>query len=146
MPGRFFSIAASAALGMALQSCAAGQSAKNKTKKLSACEAPDQASSHAAMAVRAKATEFAGCFSNYMKLRELDKVEVSLCARLTADIGGRPSRVRVFGEDDALSNDLKWCLEQQLWKMDFSKLQYSSAQKLTFPLRFEVRKSARNKR
>lgn len=106
----------------------------------STCASNSQAASHAAIATRAKSQNFAGCFVNHLKLNHISETRANVCARLTVRANGSVANASVQGDGDSLPNDLRWCLEQELWKMDYSKLQFSVSQKITFPLRFEVRK------
>ncbi|MCO4755786.1 MAG: hypothetical protein KC478_14995 [Bacteriovoracaceae bacterium] len=107
----------------------------------SSCKADSIEASHIELATKAMSSKFSGCFSNYLRLNKLDELSVKVCSHLIIHPVGKVVKARVSSnESKALSNDLKWCLEQELWKMNYSKLQFESSQSVKFPLHFQVRK------
>jgi len=142
-----------AALGILLAALTFGcavrsqkKDAKKITDKGPQCSDKAQASSHAQIAARANSQAFSGCFKNYLKLNpDAENLSVKFCAHIKTNSQGGVRRASlqdgVFnGDASSFPNDLRWCLEQQLWKLDFSGLQFGSPQILSFPLAFEVRK------
>lgn len=133
-------------LSLALLSCASGVGNKkiktNQNAALASCRPKTIESRHASIAVRSQASKFAGCLSNYMRLRNLSEFDLAVCADIGVKRDGSVSYASARGAGDSLPNELKWCLEQELWKTDFSKLQFESSQKIRFPIRFEVRRPA----
>lgn len=113
---------------------------RGSSSRGASCVAASQASKHAAISTRMSASRFSGCFLNYLKLHKTDSVHVELCSYMTVQADGAVSRARVVSAKGDLSNDLKWCIEQALWKMDYSGLQFQSTKNLQFPLSFKVRK------
>lgn len=120
--------------------------AKKNTDASFQCGGNAQASSHARIAARANSQAFSGCFKNYLKLNpDAKNLSVKFCAHIKTNSQGGVRKASlqdgVFnGGASSFPNDLRWCLEQQLWKLDFSGLQFESPQILSFPLAFEVRK------
>ena len=121
-----------------LLGCAAQQ--EHKREQASTCSAQSQEASHISIATKARAQMFSGCFANYLKLNKIEEIEVKVCNHLTVRANGTVAYARVSGDGADLPTDLRWCLEQQLWGMDYSKLQFSVSQKISFPMHFEVRK------
>ncbi|MEX0797955.1 MAG: hypothetical protein WEB87_06335 [Bacteriovoracaceae bacterium] len=124
-----------------LEGCAA-----KKTKKAARSEGPSCAensleAAHVNISTHASAHKFNGCFANYMGLNDLNELDVNICAFLLVRPDGSVSNAKVTGNHKALSNDLKWCLEQEFWKMNYSKLQFDVPQRIKFPMDFEVRKN-----
>lgn len=121
-----------------LAGCAGGKNAGKKPASL--CEAEGMDDKHVSLAIQAMSSKFSGCFKNYFKLYEVESVDLKVCNQITIRQNGSVSRARVIGNGMPISNDLRWCLEQELWKMDFSKLQFERTKRISFPLHFEVRK------
>lgn len=133
---------AALAFGCAVDSQKASPKASSKLE----CGGEGLASKHAEISARASAQAFSGCFQNYLKLNpQTEAFKVKFCAHIKTDSQGAPRRASLKsgsfnGDMDSFPNDLRWCLEQQLWKLNFSGLQFEAPQILSFPLAFEVRK------
>ena len=119
----------------------ANNNQRQNASTASTCKADSIEASHIELATKAMASNFSGCFANYLKLYKLESTQVNICSHLVIYPTGKVAKARVSSNDSkALSNDLKWCLEQELWKMNYSKLQFEFSQSVKFPLKFAVRK------
>ena len=122
-----------------LFSCASEKKKLMQNQKSSvSCTSPGLDSRHIRLSTQAKSHKFNGCFVNYLKLHKLDYLNLNTCVDMRLDSTGTVSNVSISG--DKLSNDLKWCLTQELWKMGYSKLQLLNATRVKFDLNFKVRK------
>ena len=104
----------------------------------SSCSKNSLAAEHVSISSHANSSKFNGCFLNHLRLNGLDALEAKICAYLVIRPNGEVSHAKVKGLDESLSTDLRWCLEQEFWKMNYSGLQFDVSQKIKFPISFKV--------
>ncbi|MBC75248.1 MAG: hypothetical protein CME64_04465 [Halobacteriovoraceae bacterium] len=125
-------------LVLSLSACANNKGPGRKTA--TTCGPTDLKSKHIKLATQANAKKFHGCFVNYFKLHKVEQLNLNACVNINIASSGRVSSVSLKPENNSsLSNDLKWCLTQEMWKMDYSKLQFSKRSSAKFNLNFKVR-------
>ena len=110
------------------------------TKKIShQCEynAESIESKHAILSAKRQGGALGNCFKNFIKF-ETDKTQsVHICHTLNVSKNGSVTYSKINGINSRVSNDLKMCLEQSLWTMDFKSLQLSENLFLKFPLSYQ---------
>lgn len=124
--------------GMLFGCASEKESLVQNQKPFKSCASPGLDSRHIRLSTQAKSHKFNGCFANYLKLHKIEHFNLNTCVDMRLDSSGTVSNVSISGDD--LSNDLKWCLTQELWKMNYSKLQLLNATRVKFDLNFKVRK------
>lgn len=78
------------------------------------------------------------CFKNYLQFEENKKQTIYTCNVLTVNRQGKVSYVYSRGyKGSIIPKDLKMCLEQGFWKMQFKGLQLSRGYTIKFPLSFQ---------
>lgn len=102
----------------------------------SSCSSNKLISKHMRIYAQYNLNSLKNCISNYVRLNK-KKLSVTTCNNVTINKYGKASSARVTG--DNLPTDLKWCIEQALWKADYSKLQISKKTFVKFPLSFEYK-------
>lgn len=92
---------------------------------------------HLAIAAKNKSRVFGSCFNNFIKFEKNKNQILFTCNLLTINPDGGIKYVYSrgqFGTD--LPKDLRMCLEQEMWKMDFSGLQLNQTLTVQFPVEF----------
>jgi hypothetical protein len=77
------------------------------------------------------------CFKNYIKFQEESKQTLKVCHTLNISKDGRVTYSNVTPIEGRVSNDLKMCLEQGFWVMNFEKLQLDEDLYVKFPLIYQ---------
>jgi len=92
---------------------------------------------HLVMAAKIKSSVLANCFRNFLRFEENKKQKISVCNQISIKRSGRVSYVQVTNANKrVLPKDLKMCIEQEYWKMNFSGLQLISSHLIQFQLNF----------
>ena len=77
------------------------------------------------------------CFRNFLKFEKNKHQKISTCNQISISRRGKVRFVQIRSEDKrALPKDLKMCLEQEFWRMDFAALQIKRDYIISFPLIF----------
>ena len=98
---------------------------------------PTQNQRHLIIAAKSKARLLERCFYHFMKFEENKKQKIFLCNNLTVERHGVVSFVYTRGQfGSSLPKDLKLCVEQEMWRMDFQGLQLSEKGTIQFPIEF----------
>ncbi len=77
---------------------------------------------HAVISAKRQGRALANCFKNYIRFQENKKQSINICHQISIKVSGKVNSTRVFGIDTKIPNDLKMCLEQSLWVMNFKSL------------------------
>lgn len=92
---------------------------------------------HLVIAAKIKSSVLANCFRNYLRFETEKKQSISVCNQLSIKKSGRVSYVQITNANKrVLPKDLKMCIEQEYWKMDFEGLQLESSHLIEFQLNF----------
>lgn len=92
---------------------------------------------HLIIATQIKSSVMVNCFKNYLRFEKNKKQVISTCNQLAVRKRGDVSFVQVTNANKrSLPKDLKMCIEQEYWKMDFSGLQLDQSYIIKFPLNF----------
>ncbi|MBD65209.1 MAG: hypothetical protein CME62_08380 [Halobacteriovoraceae bacterium] len=91
-------------------------------------------------AAKAQANILARCFKNYLQFEEDKNQEIKICNTLTVQRSGKVTFVHTRGfKGDRLPKDLKMCMEQEYWKMNFARMQLDRRYTIRFPIHFKSR-------
>lgn len=92
---------------------------------------------HLVKAAKIKSSVLANCFKNYLRFEKNKKQTLSVCNQLYIKRSGRVSFVQVVNATrKALPKDLKMCIEQEYWAMNFKGLQLLNSHSIVFQLNF----------
>ena len=92
---------------------------------------------HLVMAAKIKSSVLANCFRNFLRFEENKKQSLSVCNQISVKRDGRVSYVQVTNANRrTLPKDLKMCIEQEYWRMNFSGLQLAENHLIQFQLNF----------
>jgi hypothetical protein len=98
---------------------------------------PNQQSAHATMSIKSQMSKMKACFKNYIKFQEESKQTLKVCHTLNIAKTGKVTYSKVTPIEGRISNDLKMCLEQGFWVMNFEKLQLDEDLFVKFPLIYQ---------
>ena len=94
---------------------------------------------HVTIAARNKARVLSRCFANYMKFEKNKSQNIYSCNLLTIRSNGSVKYVYTRGQSGStIPKDLKMCIEQELWKMNFKGLQLNREVSIRFPIEFKT--------
>lgn len=117
-----------------LSSCSSG------TKKpLHSCElAPNNTEDrHLIIAAKLKMNGLGRCFKNYLKFEENKKQSFKICHNLNVAKSGKVTYSKAYGIGTSIPKDFKMCIEQELWLMNFEKLQPTKPRYIKFPFIYQ---------
>lgn len=110
----------------------------NSTRKN--CQDDKWQTRHVKMATRAQGNRFASCLVNYMRLRNLSELNLNVCVKAQITGQGKVAGISLSSMNDSdIEQELRWCVEQELWKLDYAALQLEFGDVFHFPLDFKVR-------
>lgn len=88
-------------------------------------------------AAQIKSSVMGNCFRNYLRFEQNKKQTIGTCNQISIRRGGKVNYVQVTNLNrKSLPKDLKMCMKQEYWKMDFSGLQLERSYIINFPLTF----------
>lgn len=131
-------------LGMAIVyglffSCAQKEVKNQSSHAKTLCEfkSSDIEKRHIFMSVSSN-QKLTSCFLNYLRFETQKKQKISTCNKIHIRKNGKVSfALSMRDKNSKMPKDLRMCIEQELWSMNFEKLQLSSSKKITFPLIFQ---------
>lgn len=92
---------------------------------------------HLAIAAKNKVKVFSRCFDNFIKFEKNKNQKFYTCMLLTIHKNGAVKYVYSRGQfGTEPPKDLKMCIEQEMWGMDFSGLQLGKSLTVRFPVEF----------
>ena len=101
-------------------------------------EMNDISNRHLVIAAQSKARAFQKCFQNYLRFEQDKNQTIAVCNLLTVKRTGKVSFVYTRGHlGHQLPKDLKMCIEQEFWKINFSGLQLQKQHQIRFPIEFK---------
>lgn len=107
------------------------------SEKHSCQNTASQQSSHAILSIKSQISKMQACFRNYIKFEENSKQTLKICHTLSISKKGKVTYSSVNPIEGRVPNDLKMCLEQSLWVLDFQKLQLDNSLYVKFPLIYQ---------
>ncbi len=116
-----------------LSSCTS--SPKKNTHK---CElAPNETQDrHVIIAAKLKMSSLAKCFKNYLQFEKNKKQSLNICHNMNVAKNGKVTYTKAYGIGKPIPNDFKMCIEQELWMMNFSKLQLEKPSFINFSFKY----------
>lgn len=116
-------------------SCASPVSSKTNVK----CESDNQSiiSRHIALKATYQKNSLVRCFQNFLQFEQNKEQKIHVCNTLNVAKSGKVTYAKVNGIK--LPKDLKMCLEQELWSMNFKSLQPETDILVRFPITFSSR-------
>lgn len=111
----------------------------SEEKKIEDCHVKESTigQKHLIISAMNKSRILARCFDNFLKFEEDKLRKIYTCNVLTIRPSGHVEYVYSrgqFGSD--LPKDLKMCMEQEMWKMNFQGLQLTKTLTIQFPIEF----------
>ena len=118
---------------------------KNKARKAKLSNGKSCTSSHGnfegknlVTVAQIKSSDLGYCFANYLKFEAEKKQTIQTCNQLSISKYGKVNYVQVTDlNKKRLPNDLKMCLKQEYWKMNFKGLSLQKNYVIRFPLTFQ---------
>ena len=118
-----------------LLSCSSDKQ-KKEAQSNTNCDVIDIYSKHAKLYAEYNLNGLKECLRNHISLHRT-AIKFKTCNHVQINPNGTVSWAKVYG--DKAPTDFKWCIEQTLWKTNFSALQLKEKLKLKFPLTFEYK-------
>jgi hypothetical protein len=91
-------------------------------------------SRHIALQVSSQKNRLVHCFKNFLQFEENKEQTIHVCNNINVARSGKVTYAKVNGIK--LPKDLKMCLEQQLWTMNFRAIQPTKNISVRFPITF----------
>lgn len=82
--------------------------------------------------INANIDKLTPCLKNYLRLSKINNFSYSGCVRLLVSKSGQVQKVALHPSN--LPNDLKMCVEQELWFFNFENLYLDEKQNISFPI------------
>ena len=109
-----------------------------ETKKQHKCETfPNNTQDrHIIISAKLEMGSLARCFKNYLRFEENKKQSFNICHNLNVAKSGKVTYTKAYGIGKSLPKDFKMCIEQELWLMNFKKLQMQRASYINFSFKY----------
>ena len=107
-------------------------------KTLHKCElAPDNTQDrHIIIAAKLKMASLGACFKNYLRFEENKKQSFNICHNFNVAKSGKVTYSNAYGINKSIPKDFRMCVEQELWLMNFNKLQLERSSYINFSFKY----------
>jgi hypothetical protein len=79
---------------------------------------------------------FGRCFKNYLRFEKNKKQSFNICHNLNVAKSGKVTYTKAYGIGKSLPKDFSMCIEQELWLLNFEKLQMKRPSYINFSYKY----------
>jgi hypothetical protein len=115
-------------------------SCSTKTKKaVHKCEESPSITQdrHIIISAKLKMASLGNCFKNYLRFEENKKQSFNICHNFNVAKSGKVTYSKAYGIGKSIPKDFRMCIEQELWLMNFKKLQLEKPSYINFSFKYK---------